>query len=332
MLQDSVQTEAQIAPEESSSESTHEPAQGDSIEGLTEESATDTSPAVSESPVIGSLTESTAAADSAADQDSGNISPHAESKESSSGTEDSSLTSVNDQMLEVDADQANEQNSDSSSELDRIILAEDEAEDTSISSQSLQNEEDDVAYSLAEQAATASDAIEGQTSPTGPYTNDSAEASLTFDEALAQTAVGTELLNSTSGSNVSSNSTSNDLTFDEAVAATTGTQSVSDVIADSTQPASSELKAVDPRDVTPLLESQLPVVESLNGSLMAAIKESEAASNVTAGNDIDSNFLEEIKLTGVANTTASLLGDELTKTVNASEGSFDEVHIHACHP
>lgn len=342
MLQDSTETEAQTASEETSSESIQESVSGDITEVPTAESAIHTNATSSETPAVEPLTESAAAAETADDQDAGNTSSIATSTESSSGTEDSVVTSSDNQMLEVDADQADGQHSSSSSELDRIILAEDEAEDSSISSQSLQNEEDDVASSLADQAATASNATEGETSPAGADIDNSPEAGLTFDEALAQTAASEEQLNSTSGSIVSSNSTSDDLTFDEAVAATKGTQSISDVIANSTQPASSELKALDPRDATPVLESHLPTVESLNGSLRAAIKESEAASNVTAGDGIDSTFLEEIKMTGIANTTASLLGEELTKTVNASEGSFDKVHTlanlphvfapHACYP
>ena len=141
---------------------------------------------------------------------------------------------------------------------------------------------------------------------------------LTFDEALAQAASGKDLSDE-SGNTDSSDSTA-DLTFAEAVAATKGTESVSDVIANKTRASSSESN--DPTAATPVLESLLPSVESVNGSLSAAISESDTASSVNASSSSTSSSAESSTLVG---TAAGAAGQKLSEAADSSESLLNEV-------
>ena len=192
------------------------------------------------------------------------------------------------------------------------------------------SEEDDIVNSGQAAASSGADQPDSHDSD-GIVADDKQAADLTFDEALAQTALGAELSDPTPSSNTSSSnqSTSDDLTFDQAVAATNGTQSITEVIANSTQSSASELKALDPRAASPVRESLLPYVESANGSLSAAIQESDDASNATAASSRDGSTLNVTHWTGLANATVTKVGEELTKTATASTSLLDEVRIHA---
>ncbi|KAL0055357.1 hypothetical protein WJX82_011017 [Trebouxia sp. C0006] len=140
---------------------------------------------------------------------------------------------------------------------------------------------------------------------------------LTFDEALAQAASGKDLSDE-SGNTDSSDSTA-DLTFAEAVAATKGTQSVSDVIANKTRASSSH--SDDPTAETPVLESLLPSVESMNGSLSAAISEPDTASSVNASSSSTSSSADLSSLVG---TAAGAAGQKLSEAADASASLLDE--------
>lgn len=155
---------------------------------------------------------------------------------------------------------------------------------------------------------------------------DSQEADLTFSEALAQTALGAELSDGTSSNTSRSNqSSSDDLTFDQALAATNKTQRITDAIANSTHSVVSQIKQADPRVMSPVLESLLPSTESLNGSLHAAVQESDGASNATAANSSDEGTLNATHWTGLAGAAVDKAGEALVKTANASTGLRDKV-------
>ncbi|KAL3133511.1 hypothetical protein ABBQ38_007369 [Trebouxia sp. C0009 RCD-2024] len=155
--------------------------------------------------------------------------------------------------------------------------------------------------------------------------DDSQEADLTFDEALAETALGAELSDRSSSNTSSSNQTSSDdLTFDQALAAGNKTQHITDAIANSTHSIMSEIKHADPRAMSPVLESLLPSTESLNGSLRAAVQESEGASNATAANSSDEGTLNATHWTGLAGATVDKAGEALAKTANASTSLLDK--------
>lgn len=313
MLQESDQTSADVEPTEGLQDSTQQdtPAEATETSSNSLNSATDNTPDVSEPDATeskdteagkaeegeGEAAKAEEAAGEAADAapkpDSDTLSPDADSKE---GETSSSSASASRQLPEVNS---------------------------ASSAQSMQNEEDDMASSNDGQAAAASDTNRPESDE-----DDSQAAGLTFDEALAQSALGAELSDPTPPSSSSSSgnlSTSDDLTFDQAVAATNGTQSITDVIANSTQSIASELKAVDPREMSPVLESLLPSTESLNGSLSAAIQEPEGASNATAASSGEDSYSNATDWTGLANTTFAKVGEELVKTANASVSTLDEV-------
>lgn len=191
------------------------------------------------------------------------------------------------------------------------------------SNQSLQEKKES---SNAGQAAAMSDADKSESHVSAStQADDRQEADLTSDAALAKTASGAELYDHSSTSS-SNQSTSDDLTSDQAVAATDGTQSTTDVIANSTQNIVSDPKATDPRETLPVLESMLPSVESLNGSIRAAIQESEGASNATAASSGEDSYLNGTHWTSLANATVTKVGQELVKAANASTSLLHEVH------
>ena len=194
------------------------------------------------------------------------------------------------------------------------------------SNQSLQEKKES---SNAGQAAAMSDADKSESHVSASTQADDRQAAdLTSDAALAKTASGAELYDHTPPSSTSSRnqSTSDDLTSDHAVAATNGTQSTTDVIANSTQNIASDPKATDPRETLPVLESMLPSVESLNGSIRAAIQESEGASNATAASSGEDSYLNGTHWTSLANATVTKVGQELVKAANASTSLLHEVH------
>ncbi len=203
-------------------------------------------------------------------------------------------------------------------DVDRVSLAEVENENSFLI-QSIEHGEDEETPSSAQQSTDqetfspqhASSGSEGQ--------NDkSQDDDLTFDEALAQAASGKDLSDE-SGNTDSSDSTAN-LTFAEAVAATKGTESVSDVIANKTRASSSD--SDNPTAETPVLESLLPSVESVNGSLSAAISEPETASSVNASSSSTSSSDEVSSLVGKA---AGAVGQKLSEAADSSESLLDEV-------
>ena len=327
MLQESDQTPADAEPTEELQDSAQQDTPADTTETSSDSSATDNTPDVSELDATESKdteagkakgaegeaakAEEAAgqAAEAASEPDSATLSPDADdNKGESSAEESSSSASTSRQLPEV--------NSASSAKL-------------------MQSEEDDMASSDEGQAAAASDTARPDTDvPAGAQVDDSQAAGLSFDEASAQSAIGAELSDPTPPSNSSSSSSdqnsSDDLTFDQAVAATNGNQSITDMIANTTQSMASELKVIDPREMSPVLESLLPSIESLNGSLSAAIQEPEGASNATAASSGEDSHTNATDWAGLANATITKVGEELVKTANASVSSLDEVCTMLC--
>ena len=306
--------------------------------------------------------DSTASAEDSAGSDALAQSADDDSKSSESAAKEGSSSTPKDAQIELNPGQGSAQHNSSSSESDRVTLAQDESEDVSFS---IQNEEDDVVSSYAGQAAEGDEeqqSVEADTSEddssvqaltqtgfgaelfertpdsssSGGGSNSSSSSGINSSSSSNSSSstssepnsssrnISTSSSNSTDSSNRNSSQPSDDLTFDEAVAATKGAHSISDVVANSTRNASSELKAVNPQDKAPVLESLLPSFETVNGSLNAASNKSETAGNVTAGSSIDRDTLQEIEMTGVVNTTASLLSQELAKTANATQSLPDE--------
>ena len=322
MLQESDQTPADAEPTEQLQHSAQQDTPADATETSSNSlnSATDNSPDVPEPDATdskdteagkaeeGEAAKAEEAAGEASEPDNATSSPDADNTEGETSAEESSSSaSTSRQLPEV----------------------------TSASSaQSMQTEEGDMASSDEGQAAAASDTHRPESDvPTDTQVDDIQAAGLTFDEALAQSEVGAELSDPTPPSNSSSSSnqsTSDDLTFDQAVAATNGTQSITDVIANTTQSIASELKAIDPREMSPVLESLLPSTESLNGSLSAAIQEPEGASNATAASSGQDSHSNATDWTGLANATITKVGEELVKTANASVSMLDEVRTMLC--
>lgn len=197
-----------------------------------------------------------------------------------------------------------------------------EPEEPSGSAHSLHHEDNGTASSIVGQATASQDADQ-------PHANkleqivaeDSQGSNLTFDEALAQTALGAEL---SDGTPSNTSSSSDDLTFDQALAATNGTQGIKDVIGNSAHSIASHLKPTNPQGMSPVLESLLPSTESLNGSLHAALQESDGASNASAAHSLGESSLIATNWTGLAHATATAT-DALKKTVNASTSLLDQV-------
>ncbi|KAL0021900.1 hypothetical protein WJX79_000435 [Trebouxia sp. C0005] len=204
-------------------------------------------------------------------------------------------------------------------DFDRVSLAEVEDENP-FSIQSIEHGEDEESPSSDQQSTDqetfspkhASSGSEGQS-------DKSEDDDLTFDEALAQAASSSDLSDE-SGDTDSSDSTA-DLTFAEAVAATKGTESLTDVIANKTRASRSD--SDNPTAETPVLESLLPSVESVNDTV-SAIKESDepdtasslnASSSSTSGND------ESGSLVG---TAAGAVGQKLSEAADSSESLLDE--------
>ncbi len=210
----------------------------------------------------------------------------------------------------------------SSAEHDRASLAEIELTDNPFLVQAVHTEGDNTASSSADQVvdqgtfSTVEDAPSLQQA-TDTLTDEALDSDLTFDQALAQATASGELSDDTA--NNASSSSTGDLTFAEAVAATRGSESVSDVIANSTQTQSSD-SVDDPTAETAILESSLPSLESINGSLTAAFTEPEIAVNVTAGESSSTGVL--ISLAGSAATGVS---EGLSKAASSSESLLGEV-------
>ncbi len=209
-------------------------------------------------------------------------------------------------------------------DVDRVSLAEVENENTFLI-QSIEHGQDEETSSSAQQS-TDQETFSPQHASSGSESqNDNLQDDdLTFDEALAQAASGKDL-SDVSGNTDSIDSTA-DLTFAEAVAATKGTESVSDVIANKTQASSSD--SDDPTAETPVLESLLPSVESVNGSLSAAISEPDTASSVNASSSSTSSSDE---LSNPIGTAAGAVGQKLSEAADSSESLLDEVCGHVTH-
>ncbi len=204
-------------------------------------------------------------------------------------------------------------------DLDRVSLAEVENENPFLI-QSIEHGQDEETPSSAQQS-TDQETFSSQHASSGSDSqNDKSQDDddLTFDEALAQAASGKDL-SDMSGNTDSSDSTA-DLTFAEAVAATKGTESVSDEIANKTRASSSDSN--DPTTVTPVLESLLPSVESVNGSLSAAISEPDTASSVNASSSSTSSSND---LSSLAGTAAGAAKQKLSEAADSSESLLDEV-------
>ena len=203
-------------------------------------------------------------------------------------------------------------------DLDRVSLAEVESENPFLV-QSIEHGQDEETPSSAQQSTDQETFSPQHASSGSDSQNDKLQDDdLTFDEALAQAASGKDLSDE-SVSTDSSNSTA-DLTFAEAVAATKGTESVSDVIANKTQASTAD--SDDPTAETPVLESLLPSVESVNDSLSAAISEPDPASS---GNASSSSTSSSDELSSLVGTAAGAAGQKLSEAADASESLLDKV-------
>ena len=203
-------------------------------------------------------------------------------------------------------------------DLDRVSLAEVENANPFLI-QSIEHGQDEETPSSAQQS-TDQETFSSQHASSGSDSQKDKsqdDDDLTFDEALAQAASGKDLSDE-SGNTDSSDSTA-DLTFAEAVAATKGTESVSDVIANKTRASSSD--SHNPTTVTPVLESLLPSVESMNGSLSAAISESDTASSGNASSSRSSSD----ELSSLVGTAAGAAGQKLSEAADSSESLLGEV-------
>lgn len=231
-----------------------------------------------------------------------------------SGESESQIAELNTGLSEdTDIPEAESGNDD----LDRVSLAEVESENPFLV-QSIEHGQDEEAPSSAQQS-TDQETFSPQHAGSGSDSqNDKLQDDdLTFDEALAQAASGKDLSDE-SVSTDSSNSTA-DLTFAEAVAATKGTESVSDVIANKTQASTSD--SDNPTAETPVLESLLPSVESANGSLSAAISEPDPANS---GNASSSSTSSSDELSSLVGTAAGAAGQKLSEAADASESLLDK--------
>ncbi len=202
-------------------------------------------------------------------------------------------------------------------DLTRVSLAEVENENPFLI-QSIEHGQDEEIPSSAQQSVDQGTFSSQHASSGSDSQNDKSQDDddLTFDEALAQAASGKDLSDE-SGNTDSSDSTA-DLTFAEAVAATKGTESVSDAIANKTRASSSE--SDDPTAASPVLEALLPSVESVNGSLSAAISEPDTASNASS-----SSMSSSEELSSLVGTAAGAAGQKLSEAADSSESLLDEV-------
>ncbi|KAL0035833.1 hypothetical protein WJX77_004686 [Trebouxia sp. C0004] len=203
-------------------------------------------------------------------------------------------------------------------DVDRVNLAEVKNENPYLI-QSIEHRQDEETPSSAQQSTDqetfrlrhASSGSEGQ--------NDNLQDDdLTFDKALAQAASGKDLSDETGNTDISDSTA--DLTFAEAVAASKGAESVSDVIENKTRASSSD--SDDPTAETPVLESLLPSVESVNGSLNAAISDSDTASSVNASSS--SNTSSNDEMSSLVGTAAGAIGQKLSEAADPSESLLDE--------
>lgn len=207
-------------------------------------------------------------------------------------------------------------------ELDRVSLAEVE-QSNPFQIQSIEHDQNEDTSSSAKQA------VDAETFSTGGETSSSQQSAdtqtqavqdndLTFDQALAQATAGDEL--SDDPNETSGNDSKGALTFDEALAATKGTESITDVIANSTQATSDSDNSTSE---TPVLDSLLPSAESVSDSLSTAFGEADDASSLTASssNDTSSSGV----LSGLASSTVSAVSDKLSEATEASESLLQKV-------
>ena len=204
-------------------------------------------------------------------------------------------------------------------ELDRVSLAEVE-QSNPFQIQSMEHDQDEDTSSSAQQAVDAETFSTGESSQQSADTQTQAaqDKDLTFDQALAQATAGDEL--SDDPNETSGNDSKGALTFDEALAATRGTESITDVIANSTQATSDSDNSTSE---TPVLDSLLPSAESVSDSLSATFGKADDASSLTASssNDTSSSGV----LSGLASSTVNAVSDKLSEATEASESLLQKV-------